>query len=60
METEVRVVDMEKRAEFLAGAMREVEKLEEVYRPALEVDTSVEFGEVWLVAISGLQQSKTC
>ena len=53
METEARVVDEAKRAECLAASLREIEKLEEVYRPALEVPTTdVEFGQVLYVLVT--------
>ncbi|ORX34560.1 Endonuclease/exonuclease/phosphatase [Kockovaella imperatae] len=43
----VRVVDEERRREMYLGVERELEKLEEVYRPAIEVDeTSLDFGDV--------------
>ena len=43
----VRVADEDRRRQEYVGVERELEKLEEVYRPALEVDgTNVEFGEV--------------
>jgi hypothetical protein len=46
VQTEVRSVDAEKRAECLTKATNEVEKLEEIYRPALDSETSVDFGPV--------------
>ncbi|WWD06010.1 hypothetical protein V865_004095 [Kwoniella europaea PYCC6329] len=44
---EVRVVDESSRGVELASVMKELDRLEEVYRPSLEIDgTSLEFGEV--------------
>ena len=43
----MRVVDELKRREEYVVAERELERLEEVYRPSLEVqDTSLDFGDV--------------
>jgi hypothetical protein len=46
VQTEVRSVDVEKRAECLTKATNEVDKLEEIYRPALDSETNVDFGPV--------------
>lgn len=47
LRSEVRVVDEEKRKEELGVAMKELDRLDEVYRPSLEVDsTHVDFGDV--------------
>ncbi|WWC85634.1 uncharacterized protein L201_000500 [Kwoniella dendrophila CBS 6074] len=44
---EVRVVDESSRGVELASVMKELDKLEEVYRPSLEIQgTSLEFGDV--------------
>ena len=44
---DVRVVNTERRQEDLVVVMKELDKLEEVYRPSLTVSsTNMEFGEV--------------
>lgn len=44
---QVRVADQDKKREEYVAVERELEKLEEVYRPSLEViGTNVEFGDV--------------
>jgi phosphatidylinositol-bisphosphatase len=45
--SEIRVVDEEKRKLELASVMKELDRLDEVYRPSLETgSTHVEFGDV--------------
>ncbi len=47
LKSEVRVLDEEKRKAELAVVMKELDKLDEVYRPSLEVgSTDVNFGEI--------------
>jgi hypothetical protein len=47
MTIQARVVDDHKRLECLVEAERELERLEEVYRPGLEVEgAAIDFGEV--------------
>jgi hypothetical protein len=44
---QVREVDVQRRRECFVEVERELEKLEEVYRPALEVEgTHLDFGDV--------------
>ncbi|WVQ93909.1 hypothetical protein IAU59_000987 [Kwoniella sp. CBS 9459] len=44
---QIRVADESSRGVELAGVMKELDRLEEVYRPSLEIDgTSLEFGRV--------------
>ncbi len=43
----VRAVDEDKRREAYVAAERELEKLEEMYRPSLEIlETNIDFGDV--------------
>lgn len=45
--TEVRVVDEIKRKHAVSEARRKLERLEEMWRPALEIQrTEIDFGEV--------------
>lgn len=58
---EARVADEGNRSIELAGVRKDLDKLEEIYRPSLVIEgTSLEFGDVRYVQLCSLQELHAC